>query len=388
MSSYFELPKGFLASGVTCGIKATGKDLGLLVSQVDASCAAVFTTNAIKAAPVKVSMERVGRGFLRGVVVNSGNANACTGDRGVKDALSMCEKAEKELGLREGSFLVSSTGVIGSFLPMERVLWGIERASSALTPSSEDFAEAIMTTDTFPKVYAVDVGGGRRFKVWGCAKGAGMINPRMATMLAFIATDVFISPSMLSMALKEGVEESFNRIMVDGDTSTNDMVVLFSNGVSGIGGEGYEDFKEALKEVCIKLSEMIVKDGEGASKLVRVWVKGARSQEDARAAAEAISRSLLVKTAFFGEDPNWGRIVAAVGYSGAEVVEELIKVYIGGNLVFDGIPVPSGEDGARRAMKNREFDVVVDLGLGEWSWKVVTTDLSYEYVKINAEYRT
>ncbi len=386
-------PRGFKASGVSCGIKKNGLDLGILYSERKASISGVFTRNAIKAAPIKVTMERIKRGFARCIVVNSGNANACTGEKGIKDALEMCFLAEKFLNLENGDALVLSTGVIGDFLPMEKVRKGIEKAVSSLSEDGwEGFSRAIMTTDTFAKNCELEIPlGGKSFRIGGSCKGAGMIKPNMATMLAFITTDLWVEPDLLKKTLASIVNETFNKITVDGDTSTNDAVIIMANGLSEIKCDGkvLEVFSEGLYNVCEKLSYMIVKDGEGATKVVKLIVKGAPSQEEAEMVADAVSNSLLVKTALFGCDPNWGRIVAAVGYSGSRVEEEKLVVSVGEAVLFkNGRSVKEGEDLAKSIMKGEEFTIVVDLNMGIFSTFRLMTDLSHDYVTINAAYRT
>ncbi len=386
-------PEGFLASGVSCGIKDKGLDLGILFSERKAHCAGVFTTNRVKGAHVKLCMDRLSRAeVFRAVVVNSGNANACTGKSGVEDAGVVCKRASELLGVSENEVLMASTGIIGVPLPVEKILGGLREACSKLSRQGGlSFSRAIMTTDKKEKNISLEVSAGlKSFKIGGSAKGAGMIFPRMATMLSFITTDLEVEPKALSSALKEAVSLSFNRISVDGDTSPNDTVIIMANGASGIRCTRtvYRKFREGLLNVCTKLSRMIVEDGEGATKVIHIVVSGAASKRDAEKVCFSLSRSLLFKTAMFGCDPNWGRIVTAVGYSGAKVLEESITVVINGITVYKGLPVHFDEDNLKASMEGRDIEVRVDLGLGGFSYEILTTDLSYDYVRINAEYRT
>ncbi len=389
-------PLGFKSSGVACGIKKGGKkDLALIYSEAPAVVAGVFTRNKVKAPPVVLDMERVKGGCCRAIVINSGNANACTGGRGMRDADTMSAVAARSLGIDKESVLVSSTGVIGAFLPMGRIKSYIPAAVDTLSPCGwGGAAEAIMTTDTRSKL-AVEEGriGGKTVRILGIAKGAGMIAPDMATMLAFIVTDMAIGKFALRSALKSAVDVSFNRITVDGDSSTNDTVLLLANGLAGNGKPGVKDgsfrvFKGMLERLCTRLAHMIVRDGEGATKFVEIEVGGARTESDAQRTARVIANSLLVKTAFFGEDANWGRIVAAVGRSGADIEPDKIGIY------FDGVPVvragtATGKEGeVADIMKRKEIKLKVDLKLGKKSAVIWTTDLSYDYVRINASYRS
>ena len=320
-------PDGFLSAGINCGIKENEFDLGILICESDCITSAVFTTNKIKAAPVKVSIESMKRSFIkRGVIVNSGNANCATGSKGISDAIDMVKEASRVFSISEDKILVCSTGVIGVYLPIEKILAGIPKLREKLKREDVDFSKAIMTTDRFPKRVAArldDV-----FKIGACAKGAGMIHPKMATMLAFITVDVEIEKDALDEFLKEAVNKSFNRISVDGDTSTNDTVMIFSKIGKKLDSKYYPEFREALTQVCMELARMMVADGEGATKVAKVVVKGAINDKDAETIARSIANSLLFKTALFGEDPNWGRIIAAIGYSGGEAIEELIDIYL------------------------------------------------------------
>jgi len=385
-------PAGFRAAGIHSGVKREKKDLSLLVSDRACSGAGVYTTNRVKAAPLLLTKKHIDRGGpVRAVVVNSGNANACNGERGMADAVAMAEKTAQVLGVQTEEVLVASTGVIGVPMPMEKILAGIERAAGELSPAGGgDAARGIMTTDTVPKEVAVRCEG---FTVGGMAKGSGMIHPNMATMLAFITTDAEVDRPLLDECLKDAVERTFNMISVDGDTSTNDMAIVLANGASGVrieaGAESERKFRSALLFVCTELAKMIARDGEGATKLIEVRVKGARSVEDARLCVRAITRSPLVKTAVYGEDANWGRILCAAGYSGAELVLERARVELGDVLVFDrGRGLAFDEDLAKKVLEQKDVTITVDLGAGTAEATGWTCDLTYDYVRINASYRT
>jgi len=391
-------PRGVLAAGVCCGIKKTGlPDLAMVVSEREAVVSGVFTRNRVKAAPILLCQERIVEGKFSALVVNSGNANACTGQRGMKDARQMVRRAANLLGRPEEQVFVASTGVIGEPLPMEKISQGVAMAVEALgKDQGQRAARAIMTTDTFPKEAAVSlVIGDTSVHIGGMAKGSGMIYPRMATMLAFVASDANISASLLARSWKRAVAQSFNRITVDGDTSTNDMALAFSNGLSGCsriheGSREHLLFQEGLNWVTSTLAKLIVRDGEGATKFIRVEVKGARSQREGELAAFAVANSNLVKTAFFGEDCNWGRILSALGSSGASVRPEQIDLFIGPvQIVKKGVGL--GKDRqpqVKEILKEREIELLVHLHQGRAQTEVWTTDLSYDYVKINASYRT
>ncbi len=380
-------PDGFLSAGINCGIKEKEFDLGILICESDCITSAVFTTNKIKAAPVKVSMESMKKGFIkRGVIVNSGNANCATGNRGISDALNMVKEASRVFSISEDKILVCSTGVIGVYLPIEKILAGIPKLREELKRDDTDFSKAIMTTDRYPKRVALNLDG--LFKIGACAKGAGMIHPKMATMLAFITVDVEIEKEALDEFLKEAVDKSFNRISVDGDTSTNDTVMVFSKMGKKLDSKYYPEFKEALTQVCMELAKMIVADGEGATKVAKVNVKGTKDDSDAEVISRSVANSLLFKTALFGEDPNWGRIIAAVGYSGVEVVEELIDIYIGNEKVVENGVSTGREHLAKEVMRENFFEITIDLKLGKGSFYMLTSDLTYDYVKLNASYRS
>ncbi|MCL5291258.1 MAG: bifunctional glutamate N-acetyltransferase/amino-acid acetyltransferase ArgJ [Actinobacteria bacterium] len=387
-------PQGFQASGVACGVKLSGKpDLALIYSKSDASAAGVFTKNRLTAPPVILSKNNLGSGSARAIVVNSGNANACTGKQGYADAVLMAETTARSLGICADDVVVASTGVIGVPLPVKKIEKGIVKAASLLSDvGSPDAATAILTTDTFTKEYAVEVelsGGSAR--IGGIAKGSGMVAPNMATMLAFIATDAAIHQVDLKKLLSSVTERTFNSITVDGDTSTNDMVVAMANGASGVAVDHGELplFREAFEAVAAELARMIVRDGEGATKLIEVKVTGAKDERDAKVAALAVANSNLVKTAMFGGDPNWGRIAAAAGYSGASLDPNALEITIGGvETVERGMPLPFDERTALEALSKSEVSVFVDLGVGSASATVWTCDFSYDYVRINSEYRT
>ena len=389
-------PEGFRASGVAAGIKPSGNsDLALIVSDFPASAAAVFTTNRVFAAPVLVSRRHIEDGHARAIVVNAGSANACTGEQGLRDAQRMTDLTAEVLEVAPADVLVASTGVIGRTLPMERVEVGIRRASAALSASgAADAARAIMTTDTRPKEVALEVpGDGRTVRIGGICKGSGMIAPNMATLLAFLTTDAEVWPEVLHASLRSVVERTFNCVTIDGDCSTNDMVSIFANGASGVritpGSPAHHCFCDALLEVCTYLSREIARDGEGATKLVEVRVTGARSFLEARQTGKAIANSPLVKTALFGNDPNWGRILCAAGYSGVEIDPARTDLSLCGiPLVRGGEPVPFDEGATSEAMKSPEIEVLLDLNQGAADAAVWTCDFSYDYVRINAEYTT
>ena len=390
-------PRGFKAAGVACGIKASGlPDLAVVASDSAAAAAAVFTTNLAQAAPVLVSREHLAGsdGHARAIVVNSGCANACTGDEGIAHARAMAQRTASALGCTPRDVLVASTGVIGVKLDMRKVERGIEAAVGSLSPAAGgDAARAIMTTDPFPKEAAAEIEMARgRFRVGGIAKGSGMIEPLMATMLGFVTTDVEIDPGTLQEALTAAVEQTFNAITVDGECSTNDCVFVLANGASGVRMTSVDlpILVDALKAVCQPLAIGIVRGGEGATKLITVRVTGAASDRDARKAARAIANSPLVKTAIHGGDPNWGRLVAVAGRSGAAFSLGGAAVRIGSIVLFaDGRPYDERAPEAAAYLQGRDIDVEVDLGTGgagrSHMW---TCDLSAEYVRINAEYRT
>jgi glutamate N-acetyltransferase/amino-acid N-acetyltransferase len=389
---------GFLAAGIPAGIKKNQeRDLALLYSQVPAAAAGVFTTNRVKAAPVLLSREQIKSGSARAVLINSGSANACTGRRGLLDARRLSRLVGSSLKIDPVNVLLASTGVIGQPLPMLAIEENLPLLVSSLsTGGLGDAARAIMTTDTFPK--AAIVRGrvnGQKIVLAGLAKGAGMINPKMATLLSFVLTDAFISPRVLQKSLKEGNEESFNRVTVDGDTSTNDTLLILANGQAGnreimVGTPGYKKFSALLHDLLFTLAKMIARDGEGATKLVEIAVERARTASEAERVARAVANSPLVKTAFFGEDANWGRILCAAGYSGAPIDPDRIDVFFDDvEIVHRGLGTgPEKEGQATSVMAKREYKVRLNLHRGTKSASVFTTDFSCDYVKINASYRS
>jgi glutamate N-acetyltransferase/amino-acid N-acetyltransferase len=389
-------PQGFRAAGVACGIKAKGLDLALIVSDAPASAAGVFTTNRAQAAPILESRRRLAAsaGRVSAIVVNSGCANACTGPEGLEHAAAMADQTAAALDCDRSGVLVASTGVIGVKLDMAKVGRGIASASRALSrDGGADAARAIMTTDPFPKETSVEIESpAGTFRVGGIAKGSGMIEPIMATMLGFVTTDAAVGPGLLQRALAATVDETFNAISVDGECSTNDCVFALANGASGVrlGEPEYALLAGALRRVCEPLAIGIVRGGEGATKLVTVRVTGGTSNADARRAARAIANSLLVKTAVHGGDPNWGRLVAVAGRSGADFVPDAAAVRIGPVELFSGgVPHDERAPEAAAYLKGTEILLEVDLGTGgSGCSQMWTCDLSAEYVRINAEYRT
>ncbi len=387
-------PKGFSARGTACGIKKSGQpDLGVLASEPPATAFGAFTRNAAAAAPVRYCREALAAGqAVSHVLVNSGNANAATGPKGYEDALESVARVRKVFG-SEGAVLVCSTGVIGEVLPMESLRKGID-ALSHDTKLAADFSTAIMTTDTFPKTAEVSLKfADGEVRIGGAAKGAGMICPNMATMLAFITTDIGLD-SDYRPAFLGAVDRSFNSITVDGDMSTNDTALLLANGASGIRYAALppaerRNFDAALGDLMRKLAQAVVRDGEGATKFISVEVGGADSESDAKAVARAVSNSPLVKTAFFGGDANWGRVLAAAGSSGASLDMAKLSLEFCGVRVFEhGKPLPRDEADMARRMQEKDVSVSLDLGLGKAGWTYWTCDLSYDYVKINGSYRS
>jgi glutamate N-acetyltransferase/amino-acid N-acetyltransferase len=389
-------PQGFRSAGVSCGIKAKGLDLALIVSDAPATAAGVFTTNLAQAAPILVSRHQLesSGGRAVAIVVNSGCANACTGADGLADAWDMVQRTTDALRCDHNQVLVASTGVIGVKLDMAKVDAGIANAAGSLSRSGGPLtARAIMTTDPFPKETAVEVTAPLgTFRVGGIAKGSGMIEPMMATMLGFVTTDAEVEPAVLRRALKEVTDETFNAITVDGECSTNDCVFVLANGESGVrlGDAEYPRLVGALRAVCEPLAIGIVRGGEGATKLITVRVMGAASRDEARRAARAIANSPLVKTAIHGGDPNWGRLVAVAGRSGSAFTLERAAVRIGSiDLFSDGSPHDERAPEAADYLKGKDIEVEVDLGTGgDGRAHMWTCDLSAEYVRINAEYRT
>jgi glutamate N-acetyltransferase / amino-acid N-acetyltransferase len=390
------LPKGFKAGGMHCGIKRKKLDLGYIVSEVPATTAGVYTTNIFQAAPLLVTQESIAKeNKIQAILVNSGNANACTGEQGLLDAMEMQKGFANKLGIKEHLVAVTSTGVIGELLPMDRIKAGIKLILDTEYENEDNFKQAILTTDTSMKQIAVQVKvNGKTVSIGGAAKGSGMIHPNMATMLGFVTTDANIAPDDLLYALKDVTNQTFNMITVDGDTSTNDMVLVLANGMAENNQltkdhPDWEVFKEGLKIVCESLAKSIAKDGEGATKLIEVQVNGAFSNDAARAVGKAIISSNLVKTAIYGTDPNWGRIVSAIGYSGVPVEPNAIKVAIGPFLVFEnGLPSPIIEADVKEYLELETIQIFVELNQGDYSATAWGCDLTYDYVKINASYRT
>jgi glutamate N-acetyltransferase/amino-acid N-acetyltransferase len=394
------IPGGFRACGVAAGIKKKPgvPDVALLVCETPASAAGLFTTNRVCAAPVQVSRRHLAlnRGRVRAVVVNSGNANACTGARGLADARRMTQLSAQLLHVKPAEVLVASTGVIGHPLPMNKVEAGIREAKASLSAGrkgARDFLRGIMTTDLFPKEAQASVTlSGSRVRIAGVVKGAGMICPNVATMLAFVTTDAGADPKTLDAILREAANHSFNRITVDGHMSTNDTVLLLASGASGAtlkaGTTGAKAFAEALTEVMLKLALSIVRDGEGATRVAAVRVTGAASDADAELAARAVAQSPLVKTALYGADPNWGRIVSAAGYSGGRFVEGRTSLAVNGHFIYRlGKPLRASA-AVVKAMKGTDVEFVLDLGVGRGKAVVYTCDLGYAYVKLNSAYTT
>jgi glutamate N-acetyltransferase/amino-acid N-acetyltransferase len=387
---------GFKAAGVAAGLKKKGKkDLGLMVSQVPATVAGVFTKNQVKAAPVILDRRRIKTGVCQAIIVNSGNANCCTGEQGIRDAETMASLTASELGISEDLVLVASTGVIGESLPIEKIDAAIPTMVKSLQSGGiPDLARSIMTTDTVPKmVSAHGVVDGKTFTVTGVAKGAGMIRPDMATMLCFVCTDVKASSDILKEILVKAVNRSFNRITIDGDTSTNDTVLIMANGLSGavIQSPVQKDiFQKILDEIFLDLAKQLVRDGEGVTKLVEIMVRNAVSDSDAQKIADTVAHSPLVKTAFFGEDANWGRIAGAVGRAGVQIDPDKIDVYFGDvQMVKSGMGQgKTVEAEATKVLKQPEFTVTIDLNSGSGSGSILTCDFSVDYVRINADYRS
>ncbi len=397
MADDIQVP-GFRVAGVRCGVKERGLDLALIACEGPAVAAGVFTRSTVVGAPVDLSRAHLRRGAVRGIVANAGVANVAMGARGVRDARAMADGAARALGCAPEEVLVASTGVIGEPLPMARIRRGIGDAGRALEPTGwPAAANAIMTTDTVPKLghRALRIGG-RPVRIAGIAKGSGMIEPDMATMLAFLATDAAVARPFLRRALREAVDLSFNRVSVDGEGSTSDSVMLLAGGAAGHAplrgpaSPGAKAFRSALGELCEELARAIARDGEGATKLVTVVVGGAATAGEAERAARRIANSLLVKTAIFGGDPNWGRILQTVGAERVRLRLERAEVYLGGVPVFRrGVPATAAaRRRAEAALRAPEIEIRVGLGAGRARARLWTCDLSYDYVRINAEYHT
>ncbi len=387
--------RGFFASALRAGIKTSGApDVGLIVSKTQCSSAGAFTTNNVRASSVDWCESALPSPSIRAIFCNSGNANACTGEQGMTDTRAIARGVAATVDAAPKSVLIASTGVIGQFLPMNSVLSAIPGLSKALSPAGGTrFAQAIMTTDTRKKECACEMSLGKgKYRIGGCAKGSGMIHPKMATMLAFVTTDVKINAALLNQVVKGVVDKTFNNLTVDGDTSTNDMVLVLANGMSGVRVESSAElalFESVLFTVCNTLCRKIAEDGEGATKRVEVTVAGGKTYGDAKAAAKAIANSNLVKTALFGNDPNWGRILCAIGYSGADFSREKLVVKLCGVPVCKNLrPVPFPAQKLHDKLDRKVVAIDVDLGLGTHSAIAHTCDLTYDYIKINAEYHT
>ena len=396
ISSGVTAPQGFKAGGVACGIKKNQlPDLALIYSEVPATAAGIFTTNRVKAAPVILSREHLKKGKAQAIIGNSGNANACV-ETGMEAARRMAAAAGGALNIPADLVLVASTGVIGVPLPVEKIEKALTGKADFISNSgSAAAARAIMTTDTFSKEVAVELElGGTTVRIGGIAKGSGMIHPNMATMLGFITTDARIDRALLQKATAIAGKTSFNRITVDGDTSTNDCLLVLANGLAGnppISSEGqdYQTFLQALTVVCLELAKMLVRDGEGATKLVEIKVSGAKTEAEAVRVGKSVATSNLVKTALFGADANWGRILAAVGYSGVEIDPDRIGICLGEVSVYQkGVGLAFDEDKAKQILSQKEVLITIDLGDGQEVASVWTCDLSYDYVKINGSYRS
>ncbi len=390
-------PEGFTAAGVRAGIKKSGNlDVAVIYTENRANVAGVFTQNTFAAAPVHVSKIVVGTGTAHAIVANAGCANACTGEQGLKNAEKMASIAAENLKCRQDDVIVASTGVIGVNLDMEKMEAGIKNAVSKLSrEGSVNAGNAIVTTDTYSKACATAIEiGGKQVKFGAIAKGSGMIQPNMATMLCFITTDAAIDQKLLQSALSEITEVSFNMISIDGDMSTNDMVIVLANGAAGNPtitekNADYEKFYSTLKNICTELAKKIASDGEGATKFLTIDVKGAETFEAAKQVGMSVAKSPLVKTAFFGEDPNWGRVVCAVGYSGIKIVPEKTVVKFGNIPVYEnGLGTKYDDAALKKVMAAHDIVIEIDLGLGNFDATVFSCDFSYEYVKINGEYHT
>ena len=390
-------PKGFKAAGVKAGIKKSGNlDVALVYSEKEAAIAGVFTTNQVAAAPVYISKDVVKNKKARAVVANAGCANACTGEEGMANAKKMAEIAANELGCDKNEVIVASTGIIGVQLPMDKMEAGIKAAVKGLSnESGQNAANAIITTDTKPKVLATEVNiGGKSVRFGAMAKGSGMIQPNMATMLTFITTDLAIKQELLQETLSNITEVTFNMISVDGDMSTNDMVVVLANGKAGNDviaekNADYDIFYNTLLSICQELSKQIAADGEGATKFLTINVTNAKTFKDAKTIAMSVAKSPLCKTAFFGQDPNWGRVICAVGYAGVPMNPEKVVVKFGDVPVYaNGMGAKNDADALRKVMEAHDIEINIDMGEGNEKATVWSCDFSYEYVKINGEYHT
>ena len=390
------LPKGFTAGGLHCGLKRKRLDLGYILSEVPAEAAGVYTTNLFQAAPLLVTQESIAKEHkIQAILVNSGNANACTGEQGLRDALAMQSEFAEKIGIQNHLVAVTSTGVIGELLQMEKVHAGITQILELQHEDVSNFEHAILTTDTDIKHIGVQLTiAGKTVSIGGAAKGSGMIHPNMATMLGFVTTDANIGHEDLLFALREVTNKTFNMITVDGDTSTNDMVLAMANGTAENEKltkthPDWHLFMDGLTLVCEALAKKIARDGEGATKLIEVQVEGAACMEDARALGKAIISSNLVKTAIYGTDPNWGRIVCAIGYSGVAIDPNEISITIGDTMVFDkGLPCSFEEEEVKAYLEEENILIAIAVNQGSYHAAAWGCDLTYDYVKINASYRT
>lgn len=390
-------PLGYKVSGIYTGVKRKRNDLGAIYSEVPAEAAAVYTLNKVQAAPIKVMKETMAKGNkIQALIVNSGNANACTGEQGIEDAYTMQKAAAQYFNVSADHTAIASTGIIGEFMPMDKILTHIPKLSLGSSPQdAEAFCESIRTTDTFSKsvCFQTEING-RTIKMGAAAKGSGMIEPNMGTMLSFITTDANVPAVHLQKALKEITDKTFNCITVDGDTSTNDMVLVLANGMADQEAltpehKEWAKFIRLLELTCENMAKSIARDGEGATKLIEVTVKGATSDEEARKVGKSIVGSSLVKTAVYGSDANWGRVIAAIGYSGADIDSETIDMWFGPiQLLKQSAPTDYSEAEATKYLNNKTIEIIIHLHQGQGSGKAWGCDLTYEYVRINASYRT
>ena len=390
-------PQGFQAAGVKAGIKKSGNlDVAVIYTEQEAAVAGTFTQNAVASAPVRASKKVIATGMAHAITANAGCANACTGEQGEKDAAAMQDITATALGCKADDVVVASTGVIGVNLPMDKMENGIKQAVKELSSDgSENAGKAIITTDTYSKACATEITlGGKEVRFGAIAKGSGMIQPNMATMLCFITTDAAIDSKLLQKALSEIVQVSFNMISIDGDMSTNDMVIVLANGAAGNAkiteeNEDYKLFKATLQNICQELSKKIAADGEGATKFLTISVTGARNFAEAKTIGMSVAKSPLVKTAFFGEDPNWGRVICAVGYAGVPMDPQKTVVKFGGIPVYaNGVGAEYDEAELRKVMEAHDIVISIDMGEGDAKADIWSCDFSYEYVKINGEYHT
>lgn len=401
MNKGITAPQGFLASGINCGIKEKNLDLALIYSKIKATAACLYTTNKLKGAPLIVTKEHLQKNKkVSAIIINSGNANTCNGVNGIKDAKVMAATAASHLNLKEEEVLVASTGIIGTPLPIDKITKGAKNLVNKLSKEGgSDAALAIMTTDTAPKEYSLSFKlGEKTITIGGMSKGAGMIHPKLATTLTFVTTDISINYQLLKVALKNSVNKSLNLISIDGDTSPNDMVAILANGEALNNkitqkNNDFHKFQEALDEVLVSLSQMIVKDGEGATKFIQIHIKNARNKSQAKKIAFTVANSPLVKTSFFGEDPNWGRIINAVGYSNTNLDINNIDISIGNislsqTIVKKSIKTSFDKDTVKNILKSKEIYLDINLHQGVEEIVAWTTDLSLDYVKINSCYPT